>query len=160
VRYLVRHADAGDKLHWSGPDEQRPLSDIGRREADGLVSLLASFPIARIVSSPAVRCRQTMEPLADRRHLQLDIDTAVAVGADLDRVVELLVHPGADGVAWCSHRELIAPLIIRLREGGAPIGDDAAWSKGSVWVFDVADGAIARAMYLPPLRVERSVRIP
>jgi phosphohistidine phosphatase SixA len=151
VRYLVRHADAGDKLRWSGPDEQRPLSDIGHREADGLVSLLARFAIARIVSSPAVRCRQTVEPLAHHRQLQLSIDSALAVGADVDRAVELLVHPDADGVAWCSHRELIAPLLARLRERGAPIGDDADWPKGSVWVFDVADGSIASAMYLPPI---------
>ena len=151
MRYLVRHADAGDKLRWSGPDEQRPLSDVGRREADGLVSLLARFPIARIVSSPAVRCRQTVQPLANHRQLQLAVDTALAVGADVDRLVELLVHPDADGVAWCSHRELIAPLLVRLRERGAPIGDDADWSKGSVWVFDVADGSIASATYLPPI---------
>ncbi len=157
MRYLVRHADAGDKLHWSGPDEQRPLSDVGRREADGLVSLLARFPIARIVSSPAVRCRQTVEPLANHRQLQLSLDSALAVGADVDRVVELLVHPDAEGVAWCSHRELIAPLIIKLRGRGAPIGDDVAWSKGSVWVFDPADGSIASAMYLPPVDGERSV---
>jgi len=150
VRYLVRHADAGDKLQWSGPDEQRPLSDVGRREAEGLVSLLAGFPIVRIVSSPAVRCRQTVEPLANQRHLQLSVDTALAVGADLDRAVELLLHPDADEVAWCSHRELIAPLLVRLRERGAPISDDADWPKGSVWVFDVADGSIASAMYLPP----------
>ena len=152
MRYLVRHADAGDKLQWSGPDEQRPLSDVGRREAEGLVSLLAGFPIVRIVSSPAVRCRQTVEPLANERHLQLSVDTGLAVGADLDRAVELLVHPDADEVAWCSHRELIAPLIVRLRERGAPIGDDADWPKASVWVFDVADGSIASAMYLPPVR--------
>jgi phosphohistidine phosphatase SixA len=151
VRYLVRHADAGDKLQWSGPDEQRPLSDVGRREADGLVSVLASYPIVRIVSSLAVRCRQTVEPLANQRHLQVSIDAALAVGADVDRAVELLLHPDADAVAWCSHRELIAPLLIRLRERGAPISDQANWPKGSVWVFDVADGSIASAMYLPPV---------
>lgn len=150
MRYLVRHADAGDKLEWSGSDEQRPLSDVGRREAEGLVAALASFSIVRIVSSPAVRCRQTVEPLANQRQLQLSVDAALAVGADVDRAVELLVHPDADEVAWCSHGELIAPLLVRLREQGAPIDDDADLSKGSVWVFDVADGSIARAIYLPP----------
>jgi ABC-type phosphate/phosphonate transport system substrate-binding protein len=92
-----------------------------------------------------------VEPLANQLHLQVSVDAALAVGADVDRAVELLLHPDADAVAWCSHRELIAPLLIRLRERGAPISDQANWPKGSVWVFDVADGSIASAMYLPPV---------
>jgi phosphohistidine phosphatase SixA len=152
VRYLVRHADAGDKREWTGPDDHRPLSEMGYREAEGLIAQLAGYPITQIVSSPAVRCRQTVEPLANQLHLQVSVDAALAVGADVDRAVELLLHPDADAVAWCSHRELIAPLLVRLRERGAPISDDADWPKGSVWVFDVADGSIASAMYLPPVR--------
>jgi broad specificity phosphatase PhoE len=33
VRYLVRHADAGDKRAWTGPDDDCPLSSTGYREA-------------------------------------------------------------------------------------------------------------------------------
>ena len=150
MRYLVRHADAGDKHQWRGPDDQRPLSDTGRREADGLIALLRDVPIVRIVSSPAVRCTQTMQPLARKRQLPLSIDAALAAGADVDRAIELLLAPDADGVVWCSHRELIAPLMARLQERGAPIGDQPDWAKGSVWAIEVADGAITRAAYLPP----------
>ncbi len=150
MRYLIRHADAGDKHQWSGPDDQRPLSDTGLREAEGLIALLADFPIARIVTSPAVRCIQTMLPLADNRRLPLTTDVALAVGADVDRALGLLLAPEADGVVLCSHRELIAPLMARLRVRGAPVGDDADWPKGSVWVIEAADGAITTATYLPP----------
>jgi hypothetical protein len=54
------------------------------------------------------------------------------VGADIDREVELLLAPEADGVARCSHRELIAPVMARLQERGAPIGDDVDWAKRHV----------------------------
>ena len=32
---LVRHARAGSRKDWDGPDEKRPLSKKGRRQADG-----------------------------------------------------------------------------------------------------------------------------
>jgi hypothetical protein len=34
---LVRHAHAGDKSRWQGPDSLRPLSPAGQAEAAGLV---------------------------------------------------------------------------------------------------------------------------
>lgn len=34
---VVRHADAGDKRTSRGPDELRPLSPTGHRQAEGLV---------------------------------------------------------------------------------------------------------------------------
>ena len=70
--YLVRHAHAGDKHAWVGPDRLRPLSEPGRREAHGLLVQLRPYPIARILSSPTVRCLQTVEPLAQRRGLPIE----------------------------------------------------------------------------------------
>jgi hypothetical protein len=32
---VVRHADAGDKARWNGPDGLRPLSPVGRLQAEG-----------------------------------------------------------------------------------------------------------------------------
>jgi phosphohistidine phosphatase SixA len=59
VWLLVRHADAGDKFRWDGPDLLRPLSPTGRSQATGLVERLQDYPIERILSSPAVCCQQT-----------------------------------------------------------------------------------------------------
>jgi phosphohistidine phosphatase SixA len=70
--YLVRHAHAGDKRAWTGPDRLRPLSGSGRREAHGLLVQLRPYPVVRILSSPAVRCVQTVEPLAQRRGLPVE----------------------------------------------------------------------------------------
>ena len=64
---LVRHPRAVSKREWAGPDLLRPLDDVGERQAMGLVDTLADTPIRRLVSSPALRCVQTLEPLASRR---------------------------------------------------------------------------------------------
>jgi broad specificity phosphatase PhoE len=149
VRYLVRHGDAGNKRQWTGPDYARPLSATGRLEAGALVDLLATFPIDRILSSPALRCRQTVEPLAGKRGMPVVSDPLLAVDAAPDRAVELLLA-GDDDVIWCTHGELIRPLLARLRDRGAPIGEAATWPKGSVWVLETAGDAITGATYLPP----------
>src|SRR4029450_1646377 len=66
VVYLVRHAHAGTKATWPGPDLARPLSAQGRKEAPGLIAQLGAEPLGRILSSPAKRCLQTVQPLAER----------------------------------------------------------------------------------------------
>jgi phosphohistidine phosphatase SixA len=152
VRYLVRHADAGDKHRWIGPDDQRPLSDIGRNEADGLVVLLANRAIAEILSSPATRCRQTVQPLADQRRLTVRAVADLAVDADVDNAVELLLGADSDDVVWCTHGELIDSMLAKLQERGAPISNSATWPKGSVWLFQVIDRTVTRAIFLPPMR--------
>jgi phosphohistidine phosphatase SixA len=52
---VVRHADAGDKRSWTGPDRLRPLSPTGCRQAEGLLIRLEDYPIDRILSSPTLR---------------------------------------------------------------------------------------------------------
>jgi broad specificity phosphatase PhoE len=152
VRYLVRHADAGDKRAWTGSDGDRPLSSTGRREAEGLIAQLAGRPITEIISSPAVRCLQTVLPLADERGLPVRTDALLAVDADVGRAVDLLLDSNTGDVVLCTHRELIAPLLARLRDGGAPISDQVTLPKGSVWQLEADDGAITNATYLPPVQ--------
>src|SRR6266496_1771542 len=84
MRYLVRHGHAGDKHLWAGADDDRPLSSTGQREARGLVALLAGYSVDKIVSSPALRCAQTVQPLAEQRGLVVRTDVALSVDADLE----------------------------------------------------------------------------
>ena len=78
---LVRHAWAGKRSHWRGDDRLRPLDDRGRRQAAELLEVLGGVEIGRIVSSPDLRCVQTVEPLAAERGLE--VEPADALGEDL-----------------------------------------------------------------------------
>src|SRR6266540_2687066 len=142
MRYLVRHGHAGDKHLWAGADDDRPLSSTGQREARGLVALLAGYSVDKIVSSPALRCAQTVQPLAEQRGLVVRTEVA------------LLLDSSGANVVMCTHGELIRPLLGRLLEFGAPLGDELTWPKGSVWALEAVDGTITRATYLPPRRIE------
>ena len=102
--YLVRHAHAGDKRAWLGPDAVRPLSTPGRREAHGLLTRLRDHPITRILSSPAVRCLQTVEPLARRRGLA----TLRAMEGEFDEARAMIARARRDMVErWRFRRPLM-----------------------------------------------------
>src|SRR5215469_12914015 len=63
---LLRHAKALPKDEWDGDDAGRPLEDAGRASAKALAPLLACFaPVARVISSVAVRCLDTVRPFAE-----------------------------------------------------------------------------------------------
>jgi phosphohistidine phosphatase SixA len=148
--YLVRHADAGDKRAWTRPDEERPLTSAGRRQALGLLAQLDGDPVTAIVSSPTVRCLQTVEPLAQRRTLEIQTDVRLHVDADPDEAVALLLGVSWDQAVWCTHGELIGDVLARLRQLGAPIGDAPEWPKGSIWRLEIVGREVLSAVYLPP----------
>jgi broad specificity phosphatase PhoE len=146
--YLLRHAHAGNKQTWSGPDDRRPLSATGRREAAGLVRLLHDRPITTILSSPALRCEQTVQ--ADRQGaLPVGLDGRLHVDAGTEDAATL-IGPDLDDVVLCTHGELIGHLLGLLRERGAPIGRQAQWPKGSTWLLRLTGDRVAEATYLPP----------
>jgi len=150
--YLLRHAHAGNKRAWAGPDSARPLSRAGRQEAHGVLTQLRDYPISRILSSPTVRCLQTVEPLAQRRGLRVESADVLGVDADPNDLVAQLLDPAAAEAVLCSHGELIGAALIRLV--GERFEDNGlSWPKGSAWVLKATDGRIEDARYLPPLRL-------
>jgi 8-oxo-(d)GTP phosphatase len=81
ITFLVRHADAGDKRSWDGPDEERPLSLAGFRQAEGLVMRMEDYPVDQILCSPTVRCLQTVRREVHARYLSpLALDDSVHSG--------------------------------------------------------------------------------
>jgi broad specificity phosphatase PhoE len=157
VLYLVRHAHAGNKHHWTGRDDKRPLSPTGRREANGLVTLLRSRPITAIMSSPSLRCQQTVQPLAEQRGLPITLDERLGVHGEGDRAVAMLLEAehSIEEVALCTHGELIGQVLSAFRDAGAPMDEQAHRAKGSVWLLRVDGDQVADATYLAPFQADR-----
>jgi 8-oxo-dGTP diphosphatase len=150
--YLVRHAHAGSKAAWDGPDRARPLSETGRRQAAGLVTRLRRYPVHRILSSPADRCRQTVQPLASQLGLAVEDTDVLAVDATADGVLELLADPALRHAVLCTHGELIGQVFGKLIADGLDLPGRPRWPKGSTWVLDRHGGnRVAEASYLEPL---------
>jgi 8-oxo-dGTP diphosphatase len=118
---LLRHAAAGDREHWNGDDLHRPLDARGRREAEALVELLRPFGVRRVVSSPYVRCVQTVEPLAAALGLPLELDDRLAEGAG--RAAFALLEE--DGAVSCTHGDVVHELVGRgLKKAAAVVVRD------------------------------------
>ena len=149
--YLVRHAKAGVRDSWPGDDEQRPLSGRGRLHALGLLELLRDAQFERVLSSPYVRCIETVVPLAADRRLAIEPDEALAEGAALDDALALIRKHSTHGAVMCSHGDVIPMLLDHYASNGVDIGPAPQWPKGSVWKLEVdSTGEVIGAEYLPP----------
>ncbi len=71
VLILARHARAKRRKAWKTKDLDRPITKGGRVRAHELIGLLAAFGTSKIASSPALRCRQTLEPYAEAAGLPI-----------------------------------------------------------------------------------------
>ena len=147
---VVRHADAGDKRTWTGPDTLRPLSPSGQLQAEGLVFRLEDFSVERILSSPTLRCYQTVEPLA--RDRLLGIKTVPALGVDNTpaQLLALFWDLELRNSVLCTHGEGIGLLLTRLI-GDALVEDPLDWPKGSTWLLERINRRQVRGRFLGPL---------
>ena len=148
---LIRHAHAGDRTKWRGPDDQRPLSEKGWRQARGLVPLLSEDGLARIRSSPSLRCVQTVLPLAEARGLQVEEDPRLHEGTDPhDAFAALEADLETISVAASTHGDLLPAILDLAADRGAVLPPDVRWPKGCTWILDHEDGRWLGARFLPP----------
>jgi 8-oxo-(d)GTP phosphatase len=147
--YVVRHAKAGIRAAWSGPDEERPLTRRGRKQARRLVERFQGLEIRRILSSPFLRCVQTVEPLGEARGLAVEAIPELREGASVEELLGALASLDEGPTVVCGHGTEIRSMIDRLEAGGATIEGARGIAKGSVWVLDREGERIVAAHYLP-----------
>ncbi|MBA3374939.1 MAG: histidine phosphatase family protein [Actinobacteria bacterium] len=147
---LVRHASAGERLPTQALDRERPLDREGRADASRLSDTLANFPVERIVTSPHLRCIETVAQLGRAWGLEVELRDELAPDASRTATLALLDDlPPATLV--CTHREVIE----RLFDG------EVTSEKGRSWLIDRRGGYWTPLAYLPPAtRVEQPLRRP
>jgi 8-oxo-dGTP diphosphatase len=146
--YLVRHAKAGDRDDWEGDDRLRPLSEPGRRQAHALVGLLNGSALEAVLSSPYLRCVQTVQPLAQHFGLNVQPEPDLAEGAGAAQLLQLVRQFGGRNVALCTHGDVLEEFLERLIEEGVVARARARLDKGSTWVISDAEGRISGARYI------------
>lgn len=148
--YLVRHASAGLRDDADPSDEERPLDDTGIVQASKLTSWLRHEPIDAIVSSPYLRCRQTVAPLAEALGIEVTISEALAEGTPIERSWELLVSVASGTAVLCSHGDVVPDLIRRAQLRGMHVPGKSGSAKGSVWTLQHWEGeTFATGIYTP-----------
>jgi 8-oxo-(d)GTP phosphatase len=170
---LVRHASAGRRAEHRGDDARRPLDAQGTRDALLLACMLACFaPSARVLSSPALRCIDTVRPYAAGFGGSVEAAAALAVprrsshspdsrtsGGDTLRSLLRDVVAAARPAVICLHREnlpraLAAACAALGAESAVP--KDPKLPKGGLWVLHAASGELAALERYDPGNVGES----
>ena len=154
---MVRHASAGRKTDWAGDDQSRPLDARGAADAQALAGLLACFaPAARVISSPALRCTDTVRPFAQAFGGTVEAEACLAPYGrspafssrtdQADALRRLLFALAADRrpAVLCLHRENLPDVLAEACSAlgaAAAMPADPSLPKGGFWVAH----SIARA---------------
>src|SRR5256885_4634447 len=93
----LRHGEA-DWPNWDKPDDERPLTERGRKEMKRVAKFLErlKFSADAILTSPLPRASQTAEIVAQRLGIELKTDSALAHGFNVERLRRLLGKADAD----------------------------------------------------------------
>ena len=149
VVFVVRHAKAKNRAEWTEPDELRPLTKRGRREAAALAERLRAERPARLLSSPYRRCVETLVELASELDLSIETTELLAEGADGARVLELAVSLGrAETAVCCTHGDVLFDLMRDVAASGVTLDGPADAPVAAMWALDVVDGTVVGARFL------------
>lgn len=147
--YVVRHAKAGSRGHWTGDDRLRPLSKKGFKQAEALVSVLEPFPISAIFSSPFLRCVQTVGPLARAHDIDVQQSESLAEGHGLTGAMQLMGDSNLDHALLGTHGDIVWELVEELVKRHVINPGEGGFEKGSTWVVVMEHGSPVRARYVP-----------
>nr|WP_218859642.1 NUDIX hydrolase [Petropleomorpha daqingensis] len=154
---LVRHGSAGVRSEWDGPDELRPLDAKGHRQAARLAEALSLFAPTTVLSAERTRCRETVQPLAER--LGLPVLPSPELGEEefhedpqaglalVERLLEPRDRPGVTVV--CSQGGAIPSVLMALgvRWEGMTGRLYPPSAKGSTWALGGRPGALSADYY-------------
>lgn len=121
---IVRHANAESRSSWTEADPLRPLDATGRERAQALIALLKAYDVTRVVTSPAVRCLDTVLPYAVTEELKIRLKPGLSEESFAQRpdhaprhLTKLLARGSATVVS--TH----GPVLPRLLEQLADMAD-------------------------------------
>jgi 8-oxo-dGTP diphosphatase len=147
--YLVRHAKAGSRASWHGDDLDRPLSKTGGSQSTRLAKWLGKEPVSRVLSSPYVRCVQTVQPLAERLDLKVEAVDELAEHGPFEPVIDLLERLDDHSVV-CTHGDILLATLDALVRRGLVITGRPDFRKGAIWVLSHDNGEWQTAKAHPP----------
>lgn len=113
---VVRHGSTVQREAWQGDDSERPLDELGRRQAELLADILDSFDVRRVLSADVSRCVDTVRPFAEKRGILVEsepllseVGYAAAPQAAGARLLSVLT--AGESAVVCSQGKAIRPLL-------------------------------------------------
>ena len=143
--YFFRHGEA-DWPNWSKPDDERPLTDFGKKEVRQVAKFLDRLKVEPdlIVTSPLPRASQTAEIVAEQLKTKLREDEALVPGFGIDTLRTVLKRHRSKVLMLVGHEPDFTNVIseltgaaLKLSKAGVALLDiDPEAKEGKlVWLF-------------------------
>ena len=146
---LVRGAAALPREQWLQAEHDRPLAPEGESMARSLGGLGAFFEIDRILSAPAARCMETVEPLARTETLRVEASVDLADGR-IREAMGLIEHARGTGTVLCTHEDVVSGVLSALAaQDRTVVEPHPGRRRGSVWALSGDHARYTSAYYLP-----------
>ena len=149
---FLRHGEA-DWPNWDKPDDERPLTERGRKEMKRVAKFLErlKFSADAILTSPLPRASQTAEIMANRLRVELKTEAALAHGFNVERLRRLLGNADADRVMVVGHEPAFSEVIKELT------GGEVKLSKAGVALLEVNRGCTSgKLLWLFPPKIAKT----
>jgi 8-oxo-dGTP diphosphatase len=146
---VVRHAHAGRRGSFPGPDSARPINGSGGAQATALTSLLTCLGPTMLVSASPRRCVQTLGSIASTLDLPIEVESVFDEDADPDAAVARIRELAAQArsTVVCSQGGLIPQVMAAL---STSVGDFHT-AKATGWVVSFHGGVVCATDVLNPL---------
>lgn len=118
---VVRHARAIPRGQWDQPDPERPLHPVGVQRAGALVPLLHAYEPQHLLSSPSVRCADTLIPYASASGTELVTRQGLSEEGHAAHPAKAVSHltkvlKRAESTALCSHGPVLPGVLTTLAD--------------------------------------------
>ena len=134
--YFLRHGDA-DWPEWKKPDDERPLTNSGKKEVRRVAKFLRQLDpkISVILSSPLPRALQTAKIAADQLDLKVTKEPALAKGFNAEKLRQIVDQPEKGSIMLVGHEPNFSEVISELTGGKVKL------SKAGIALVDILDDA-------------------
>jgi 8-oxo-dGTP diphosphatase len=157
---VLRHCGAVARTGRRDADANRPLTAAGRLQAELLSGILSAFGPAAVLSSPSLRCLESVDPYCRHEGIAVEVVPALSEDGHDDRpdsaagLIKALVADGTP-VIVCTHRPVLPALLAAVGQAEQPGRDrDELLLPGEFLALHVADGRVVAADRHAPYPIE------
>ena len=152
--YFLRHGEA-DWPGWTKPDDERPLTDFGKKEVRQVAKFLNRLKVkpGLIVTSPLPRALQTAEIAAEQLKTKLRQDEALEPGFGVSQLRTVLKRHRSKVLMLVGHEPDFSSVISALS------GASLKLSKAGVALVDIdSEAKEGRLLWLFPPKFSRKAK--
>lgn len=145
--YFLRHGIAMERESWSGPDEDRPLTDRGRDRVMQVARVMSKLRlcIEGVLTSPLLRARRTAELVHERlgSELRFEIDARLSPGFSSQSLENILREQGGTAsLLLVGHEPDFSRVITALTGGGQIVMKKAGLARVDIEAHNPLNGKL------------------